>query len=376
MSERSRFTHSSTSSESKRYFGEKLNKNSSVASHRKGKLYGRNRLEVRNLPLQGHQIRKEDSDFEGNVAEEVIKSGNRTGEYVYASAGKTLQKRRIKKQMVYAEQKRTGEAHKGVSGMFSKARNGIEKAVQKMGEDAVKYVAENPVQVVCAIVLGVLILTVSASLSSCTMMIGAFQGAALTTTYTAEDSEILAVNACYVDLESQLLEQANQIEESYPGYDEYVYTLDEIWHDPYELTSLLTVLYEDYTESEIGATLEDIFAKQYEWSFEEVEETRILEETKTRLELKTRLEEREGITIRWDTEQGKYVWDTYTYEVEVEYWDEVEYKEESEGPYKILKVTLTNASIDEVARSLGLTDDALKRYELLTTMKGNKPYLF
>ena len=97
MSERSRFTHSSTSSESKRYFGEKLNKNSSAVSHRKGKLHGRSGLEVRSVPLQGHHIREEDGDASGNVAEEVIKSGNRTGEYVYASAGKILQKRRIKK---------------------------------------------------------------------------------------------------------------------------------------------------------------------------------------------------------------------------------------------------------------------------------------
>ena len=155
-----------------------------------------------------------------------------------------------------------------------------------------------------------------------------------------------------------------------------MYTLDAVGHDSYQLASLLTILYEDYTESEVEDTLQDIFEKQYVWSFEEAEETRILEETKTRLELKTRLEEREGTTIRWDKELGKYVWDVYTYEEEVEYWEEVEYQEDAEYQCRILKVTLTNGSIDGVVESLGLTEEQLQRYEILTTMKGNKDYLF
>lgn len=373
MSEKSRFTQSFTTSESKRYFGEKLSKSSSVASHRKGKLHARNRLEVRNIPLQGHHIREEDSDFEGNVAEEVIGSGKWTGEQVYGSAGKTLQKRRIKKQMVSAEHMRTGESAKEASGMFGKVRKGIGNKLHKIVEDTAKVVADNPVPIVCAAVLGILLIVVSAGLSSCTMMFGAFQGTALTTTYMAKDSEILACDRYYRDLEEQLADQMKKIEETYPGYDAYEYALETIGHDSYQLASLLTILYEDYKEDEVRAALGDIFEKQYEWTLEEVEETKVPEETNEEENL---IEEQEGMTIRWDKEQGKYVWDVYTNEVEEENLDEVEQDAESEYLYITLKVTLTNRSIDGVVQGLGLTEDALKRYQLLMETKGNKSYLF
>ena len=44
--------------------------------------------------------------------------------------------------------------------------------------------------------------------------------------------------------------------------------------------------------------------------------------------------------------------------------------------YHILKVTLTNATMDTVARNLGLTDSQTERYEILLQTRGNKPYLF
>jgi hypothetical protein len=287
-----------------------------------------------------------------------------------------VQKRNIKKKMVTEQQKAARDSYKGATDIFGKIRTGIENMVQKAGEDVIKVVAENPMPVVCAGVLGLLLLTVAAGMSFSTMTLGSFQGVTLTTTYTAQDSEIVATDIYYGDLESQVKDGVEQLEESYPGYDEYVYTLDDIGHDPFELASLLTVLHEDYTKSDVTATLADIYEKQYEWTLEEVEETRILEETKTRLELKTRLEEKEGMTIYWDTELGKYVTNTYTYEEEVEYWEEVEYQEETEGPYLILQVTLTNYSIDGVAKALGLSEDQLERYEILTTTQGNKSYLF
>lgn len=376
MSDKSRFAKGYATSDAKRHFGEKVSGSSSVGSKRKEKLHGKNRLEVRNVPIRGQEALEEDSDSEKNVAEDVIRSGKRTGEYFYESAGKSVQKRRRNKQRVSAEYKQAGEAYKQSASLFGNIRNGIGNTVHMLREDAVKFVADNPISVVCAGILGILLITLAAGVSSCTMLFGAFQGATLTTTYTADDSEILAADDHYRELEKQLETQTYEIEKTYPGYDEYLYTLDEIGHDSYSLASLLTLLHEDYKESEVEDTLQDILNKQYEWSFEEAEETRILEETKTKLELKTRLEEREGTTIRWDKELGKYVWDVYTYEEEVEYWEEVEYQEGTEYQCRILKVTLKNISIDGVVESLGFTEAALQRYETLTTMKGNKDHLF
>ena len=55
----------------------------------------------------------------------------------------------------------------------------------------------------------------------------------------------------------------------HPGYDEYQYHLDEITHDPWQLTSFLTTLYDDYTRSEVQGKLTETFKKQYKlttWS--------------------------------------------------------------------------------------------------------------
>lgn len=45
---------------------------------------------------------------------------------------------------------------------------------------------------------------------------------------------------------------------THPGYDEYRYNLVEIGHNPYELASYLTVLFEDYTREEVQSTLQSI----------------------------------------------------------------------------------------------------------------------
>ena len=49
----------------------------------------------------------------------------------------------------------------------------------------------------------------------------------------------------------------------HPGYNEYQYHLDPIEHDPWQLTSFLTTLYDDYTRSEVQGKLKETFKKQY-----------------------------------------------------------------------------------------------------------------
>ena len=377
MDEKSRFRQRTTISESKRHYRNTASRNSSVGSHRKQKLHGARGVVVREELMRNHQIREADQDEDKNVAGEVLQSGKNTGEFVTDSASKKVQKRRIRKKMVMAaEQKRAKETGKTASNLSGKVLSGVDDAISRIGEDAVKVVAENPIPVVCAIVLGILIIVVSVTLSSCTMVIGSFQSSAVTTTYTAEDSEILVADAYYSDLESKLQDRVDQIETDYPGYDEYVYALDDIGHDPYQLASILTVLYEDFTEDEVIGTMVGIFDVQYTITLTECEETRTKIEIKTRWEKKTRMEEREGTRIKWDESQKKFVLETYTYEVEVAYWEEVEYEEEVEYQYYILQIKLTNQGIDGVVRNLNLTEEQLQRYELLTALKGNKSYLF
>lgn len=375
MDERYGFRQSTTESGGKRHFKSKAKQNSDLSSHRKKKLHSGNGLNVREEMYRQYQVREEDRDE--SVAEETLQSANHTGTVVTDSAGKLLQKRRIKKQMVVnAQQKRTKEAAKRTYGMSGKIIDRVEGAVGNAGESIAKFVADNPFPVICVLMLGIILVVVVASLSSCTMMVGSFQGSAVTTTYAAEDSEILAADAYYSDLESQLQNRIDQIETDHPGYNEYEYVLDDIDHDPYQLASVLTVLYEEYTENEVTGTLTGIFDEQYALSLTEREETRTRIEIKTRWEKKTRTEERQGTRLKWDEVNKKFVLETYTYEVDVDYWEEVEYEEEVEYQYYILQVKLVNHSVDTVVRSLGLTEEQMKRYELLTALKGNKSYLF
>ena len=64
-------------------------------------------------------------------------------------------------------------------------------------------------------------------------------------------------------MEKELDKKIKRTPTDHPGYDEYRYHLDAIEHDPWQLTSFLTTLYDDYTRSEVQAKLKETFAKQY-----------------------------------------------------------------------------------------------------------------
>ena len=61
----------------------------------------------------------------------------------------------------------------------------------------------------------------------------------LGTSFTAGDKDILGADEDYTALENDL----RRLEFTHPEYDEYRYSLDEIGHNPYELTSYLTVTF-------------------------------------------------------------------------------------------------------------------------------------
>ena len=138
------------------------------------------------------------------------------------------------------------------------------------------------------------------------------------------------------------------IESTHPGYDEYRYQLDEINHNPYELTAYLTVLFEDYTRAEVQETLQELFDRQYTLTLEEKVEVRTRTETRTH-------------TVT-DPETGETSEEEY--EVEVEY------------NYYILNVTLRNNGLGTAIAASGLTEDQQERYNILLQTQGNRPYLF
>lgn len=267
------------------------------------------------------------------------------------TTAKQEQKRNIKKN--YAHKKRTKDAES----VAKKISDGTKSAIGGAKDAAVqvvKFMKDHPMGCLIALLI-VLLLVVIISVASTVMLF--FSGTVnsmVASSYTAQDNDILTVEANYVALEETLQEQIDAIEADYPGYDEYRYNLAEIGHDEYELASYLTVLFEDYTPSEVSSTLQNIFDAQYELTITPITEIRTRTETRYRDE--TRYREEGGVLVPYTV--------TVSYEVEVEY------------EYHILQITLTNSGIGAVVAGAGLNEDQMERYQILLSTKGNKAYLF
>lgn len=259
------------------------------------------------------------------------------------------QKQELKKR--YMEAKASGRAGASASGAAKggkKTAEGTKSVVDK----GIEFVKEHPKAILIAGVLGLLIMLIAGMFSSCTAMFAGSGNAVLGTSYTAEDADITGTDADYSALETALNNQISNIESTHPGYDEYRYDLAEIGHNPYELASYLTVLFEDYTRAEVQSTLQSLFAQQYTLTLT------------PEVEIRTRTETRTRTTTSTDPVTGETTTSTYTYEVEVEY------------EYHILNVKLTNKGLGAVIQASGLTTEQADRYDVLMTTSGNRSELF
>lgn len=294
---------------------------------------------------QSHYSNKlhEKKTAENTAEQEAAKKGASSN-----SKSRAMQKKRVRKEMEASAQKKAAKESAGTFGNLSKKF--VDKAEEMTGMIA-EFIKENPELVLSIAAVGLVILIVIGSVSSCSMMAGGVQNVTVATSFTAEDDEIIAVEADYTALETNLQNTLDNIESDHPGYDEYQYSLAEIGHNPFQLAALLTVLYEDYTEAEVQSMLQTIYDGQYTLTIREIVEVRTRTETRTGHRT---VHHADGTTSR----------ESYTYEVEVEY------------NYYILKTTLTNNTLDSVINGLGLTEEQMQRYELLLETYGNKPDIF
>ena len=282
-------------------------------------------------------------------------------------AQKNPMKKEIQRQ-AYKEQAR--ERANSFGNITKKFVDRAEDMAGKLAEAVTEFIEEHPMAIVIAGAVLIVVLVVSGALSSCSMMAGGGNNMVIATSYTAQDSDIVAVENDYKALETALQTKISRIESDYPGYDEYNYSLSEIAHNPFELASILTVLYEDYTESEVQAMLQTIFDAQYTLTIQRVVETRTRTETRWHYVTRYRTETRTGTRVV----NGKT--ETYTYTVQVPYQSYESYEVEVEYEYYILNTTLTNNGIQAAINALGLTEEQLRRYAILMEMRGNKPDIF
>ena len=283
--------------------------------------------------------KKADKDAVDSIFAERMKSDPQAGSNLFS---RWRQKQAIKKE--YAAAKAGAAAAENTAAGTAKAAQGT----ASMTEKAFQFVQSRSHIINGIAAVGLLVLVIAGSVSSCSVLINGGGNVVLGTSYTAEDEDLKGVETDYTKLEDKLRKQIDRIETDHPGYDEYRYNLAEIGHNPYELASLLTVEFENYTRSQVQARLQSIFEAQYELKLEE------------KVEIRTRKETRVGYRYNPITGTGH----TYTYQVTVQY------------EYKILNVTLLNRGVDYVARNSGLTDDQLQRYEVTLECRGNRDDLF
>lgn len=262
---------------------------------------------------------------------------------------KWKQKQNIKKEYAAAK------AGKNTTSNLKTTADGAKKAgsiSKKITDKVIDFAKSHSHTILIILAVGFLMMILTSVLSSCSVM---FQGASnviLGTSYTATDEDIIGANDDYKALEASLQRKINNIESTNPGYDEYKYHLDEINHNPYELTSYLTVKFENYTREEVKSTIRELFDRQYDLSLRE------------EIQIKTRTETRIGTRTSTDPDTGETITEIYEYEVEVEY------------EYRILHVTLKNKGLGIVILGMGMSEDEMERYLVLLQTQGNRSYLF
>ena len=236
----------------------------------------------------------------------------------------------------------------------------IKATAEKVAEKVKEFIEENKI-LFAWIGAGLLIIIICAALfASCTAMISQVGSEIAGTSYLSEDEEMLGAEGIYKALEESLQAEIDGYESAH-SYDEYIYNLDEIYHDPYVLISLLSAMNDgEFELSDVESFLSSLFEIQYELTENVTVETRYRTETQT--EWRLYIDPYTGQPV-YNPYTGEYL--TYPVEVEVE----VPYD------YYICTVTLTSADLDAIAREL-LDDEQLLLYEAYLENKGNREDLF
>ena len=225
---------------------------------------------------------------------------------------KFRQKQQIKKK--YQKAKRAEQTAK----QAKKAAQNAERAASRLAAFIWRHKAV--FGAILAIVL--LIAWLGTALSSCSVIGTTGFNSIMVSSYFAEDEDIYAAENYYNGLEQNLQSKIDNIENEYSGYDEYNYNLAGIGHNPYELISYLTAVYQDFKFADIRNNLDDLFNAQYHLLITEISRQRT------------------------DEDGNEYT-------------------------YKILNVTLVNEGMTTT-----LTADQRELYDIYLVSKGNRDYLF
>ena len=266
-----------------------------------------------------------------------------------------LQKKRIQRN--YAKDLRN--AQKKAKDTAAATANAAKKTKEAVKE-TVLFVKRNSKAVLIIVGIAACAALLLGGVSSCSVMVGSGVGSVFTSSYLSEDADIQAAEAAYCAMEADLQYRLDHYEALNPGYDEYRFDLDDIAHDPYVLTSILSALHEGtFTINQVQDDLAMLFEKQY-----------ILTET-TQTEIRYRTETRTGERLATDPVTGAYLRDEYGDLI----WEEYEYGVEVPYTYYIRIVELENFNLSHVPVYI-MGEDTLAMYATYMGALGNREDLF
>ena len=285
------------------------------------------------------------SESEGGMAEEVAETSLKkkphlppptaAGDEATKTVGsKFYQKKQYKD--AYAAAKRGRKAGNAASKQAATAANTLaEKAKAAVQE----IVVQNKTLWAGLGIAALMVMLIMGAFSSCSAAIQGTGSTFIGTTYPSKDADMKGAEEDYLELEKELDRQIRQMESTHPGYDEYRYQLDEIGHDPYQLISHLTAVYEQFTRGQVKAVIKELFKQQY-----------VLKVWET-IEIRTRT------VTSFNPITGRVTSHTERYE------------------YKILNILLKNKGFDTVARK-NMNQKQTGRYDAYNMTYGNRPELF
>lgn len=263
-----------------------------------------------------------------------------------SSSSHSRQKASIKKD--YAKKvKDNADNAKSASETASKTASRVRNGVRKIAE----YLKSHKEVLGIIAVVALIAVLMLGLMSSCSILFQSGTSGLGMSTYPSKDEDMLSAEESYKSLEYSLNQEIEDYELTH-AYDEYIYNLGEIGHDPHILISALTAIYGgEWTAADVSELIQTIFEAQYILTENVVTETRYYTD----------------YTTEW-----QWTWDNY-----YQQWVQVPVTVEVQVPYDyyICTVTLESKDLEEVITGM-MTDDQKAVYLIYTEMKGNRPDLF
>lgn len=265
------------------------------------------------------------------------------------------QKQAIKRQYAAAKAGRGASTAAHTAGNAAKAAKNAAEETEK----ATAFVLRHKKGF--AAVLGILLILAFLlnAVSSCSMMVEGIGAGIAVGSYAAADDDIVGAEAAYCAMEQALQRQLDRYEQTH-DYDAYHYELDDIGHDPYVLTAILSAMHPgEWTLQEVMGTLDMLFDKQYILTETVESETRYRTETVT-----GERHVRDPVTGAYLYDQwGDPIMEEYAYEAQVPY------------TYRSVTVKLENFDLSHVPVYV-MDEETLGRYAIYMATLGNRPDLF